>query len=101
MEIVLFGIGASLLSELISVVKKALSNTPFEGSAAQLVVIVFSILGAIVKLSIGGTLSFSFHDIFETASQVWALAEIYYMAIGQWYATHTPTVPISSVPIGK
>lgn len=101
MEIVLFGIVASILSELISVAKKALSNTPFEGSAAQLVVILLSILGAIVKLAYGGTLSFSFNDIFATASQVWALAEGYYLVIGQWYATHAPSVPATLNPLNR
>ncbi len=101
MEIIIFGIGASILSELISVVKKWLSATPFEGVAAQLVVIVVSLISAVIELLATGQVSISLSTLWPTATQIWALAEVYYIAIGQWYATHTtnnvPLTPPNSV----
>lgn len=102
METVILGISASIISEITSVFKKWLTNTPFEGSAAQIVVMIISVLGALIDLTWTHQISsLSWPTIGKTAAEIWALAEIYYMAIGQWYSVHSNPKPAINNPLNN
>lgn len=86
MDIILFGIGASFLTEIISWVNNKLSNTTLKGMGAQLTIFAISLIGALIKILVAGNLDFDFKTIGELFSQIYATSQVYFLAIGQWYA---------------
>lgn len=87
MTVALFGILASLLSELISWVQKKLTGTPFQGSAAQIVIMIVSVVGAAIYFVYQNSPSINATTFVQYASSIYAISQVYYLAIGQWYAT--------------
>ncbi len=85
---IFYGIGSSILTEAISWLRKKLTGTPFEGISAQLVIMFVALVAGAVKLAYDGV-SFDWGNVLGLAAQVWASAEVYYLVIGQWYASHS------------
>lgn len=85
MNIFLLGVAASILAEVISWVSKKIEGTPFKGDGAQIVILIVSFVGAIVKVLTGGYQVVDFPTLLVFFSQVYAVSQIYFLFIGQWY----------------
>ncbi len=86
MNIFLLGIAASILTEAISWVNKKIQGTPFKGDGAQIVILIISFIGAIVRVLISGYQVIDFPTLLALFSQVYAVSQVYFLFIGQWYA---------------
>ena len=87
LTLVIFGILSSVLTEVISFVEKKLSGTPYQGYSAKIVIMFVSLLGGALYVVYKNMPSATITTILAYASAIYATAEVYYLAIGHWYAT--------------
>lgn len=81
--IALLGIGLSIAQEVITWINSKLSNTILKGKGALLLSIVLAIIGATIKVAFSGV-EYSWETLAETATQVWAVSQLFFAVIIQW-----------------
>jgi len=103
LSILLLGIASSLVAELVSVVNKWLSGTPFKGQAAFWIAAIAALIAGFVKeFYFNGGLPLSWSELVTFSVAAFGISQIWFGTIATWLGLQVsisgPATPVIATP---